>query len=74
MKLPNKIYSYSDSVLSKFTRIIEILIKSDESVASLYQKSKKYFNCVQDFIDTLDCLYVLNKIVFTEKGEIHYVV
>lgn len=74
MKLPNKIYSYTDSILSKFVPIIEILIEKDEPVASLYKKSEKYFSCVQDYIDTLDCLYALNKIVFTDKGEIHYVV
>lgn len=74
MKLPNKIYSYSESILSKFIPIIEILEISDETVFSLYQKSKKHFNNVQDYIDTLDCLYALNRIVLSEKKEIHYVI
>ena len=74
MKLPNKIYSYSESILSKFVPIIEILKISDETVFSLYQKSKKHFNSVQDYIDTLDCLYALNRITLSEKEEVHYVV
>lgn len=74
MKLPNKIYSYSDSILSKFVPIIKILMKSDETVFSLYQKSKQHFTNIQDYIDTLDCLYALNKIVLSEKEKIHYVV
>lgn len=74
MKLPNKIYSYSESVLSKLLPLIKILRESDENVVSLYQKSKRHFNNIQDYIDTLDCLYALNKIVLSEDEEIHYVV
>lgn len=73
MKLPNKIFSYSESVLSKFVSIIEILEHSDETVVSLYDKTKKYFRNVEDYIDALDCLYALNKIILSEKGELHYV-
>ena len=74
MKFPNKIYSYSESILSKFVPIIEILKKSDESVTSLYQKSKKHFSNIEEYIDTLDCLYILNKIVILEKEVLHYVI
>lgn len=74
MKLPNKIYSYSESTMSKFTPIIEQLENRDESVTSLYQKIKKNFNDIEDYIDTLDCLFALNKIILSEKEELHYVV
>lgn len=74
MKFPNKIYSFSESVLSKLVPLIEILMESDETVTSLYQKSKKHFNSIQDYIDALDCLYALNKIVLSENKELHYVV
>lgn len=74
MKLPNKIYSYSESTISKFIPIIEQLENRDESVTSLYQKTKKIFNNIEDYIDTLDCLFALNKIVLSEKEELHYVV
>ncbi len=74
MKLPNKIYSYSESTISKFIPIIERLENKDEAVTSLYQKTKKNFNDIEDYIDTLDCLFALNKIVLSEKEELHYVV
>ncbi len=74
MKLPNKIFSYSQSVLSKFIPIIESLKISDETVVSLYEKTQRYFDNIEDYIDTLDCLYALNKIILSEKGELHYVV
>lgn len=74
MKLPNKIYSYSESTISKFIPIIEQLENKDETVTSLYQKTKKNFNDIEDYIDTLDCLFALNKIELSEKEELHYVV
>lgn len=74
MKLPNKIYSYSESTMSKFIPIIGQLENRDESVTSLYQKIKKNFNDIEDYIDTLDCLFALNKIILSEKEELHYVV
>lgn len=74
MKLPNKIYSYTESTISKFIPIIEQLENRDETVTSLYQKIKKNFNDIEDYIDTLDCLFALNKVVLSEKEELHYVV
>ena len=74
MKFPNKLYSYSESTISKFIPIIEILETSDETVITLYQKVKKHFNNIEDFIETLDCLYILNKIELSKKEELHYVV
>lgn len=74
MKLPNKIYSYSESTISKFIPIIEQLRNRNETVTSLYKKTKKNFNDIADYIDTLDCLFALNKIVLSEKEELRYVV
>lgn len=74
MKLPNKIYSYSESTISKFIPIIEQLENRNETVTSLYKKIKKNFNDIADYIDTLDCLFALNKIILSEKEELHYVV
>lgn len=73
MKLPNKIYSYSESTLSKLIPIIKILKQADNSVIDLYHKSKKHFENIEDYIDTLDCLYALNKITVTENEALHYV-
>lgn len=74
MKLPNKINSYNESNISKFVPIIEILIKKDENIYLLYKKTLKYFKDVEEYIDTLDCLFAMKKIILLESGEIHYVV
>ncbi|MBQ7764378.1 hypothetical protein IJ384_03300 [bacterium] len=73
MKLPNKIISYKESVISKMPPILKFLDKSDKSILDTYKQVKHLFNNVQDFIDTLDCLFALNKISITEKEELHYV-
>lgn len=73
MKLPNKIISYKESVISKFPPILEILKKSDRTILCTYKQVKHLFNNTQDFIDTLDCLFAINKISLTEHEELHYV-
>ena len=73
MKLPNKIISYNESNISKFVPIIEVLIENDENVFSLYKKTIKYFKGIEEYIDTLDCLFALKKIILSESEEIHYV-
>lgn len=75
MRLPNKITSYSESVLSKFCAILNIISKSDISIYELYNLITDNFDSVIEYIDVLDCLFALNKIEFNENtGEIHYVV
>lgn len=73
MKLPNKVVSYNESNISKFVPIIQILIENDENVFSLYKKTMKYFKDIEEFIDTLDCLFAMKKIILSESEEIHYV-
>lgn len=73
MKLPNKVISYNESNISKFVPIIQILIENDENVFSLYKKTMKYFKDIEEFIDTLDCLFAMKKIILSESEEIHYV-
>lgn len=62
INFPNKIYSYNDSVLSKFVVVLNELIITDTSVIDLYDKIQKSFEDINDYIDTLACLYALNKI------------
>lgn len=75
MRLPSKIISYKESTLSKFPPILDVLLKQDMPVLDLYKATKKYFYGVEEYVDTLDCLFALQKIVFNEQSEvIHYVV
>lgn len=72
MKLPSKFISYKNSCLSKFPVILKPLEDCDYSVKELYNKTKASFESRGEFIDTLDCLFVLGKIELLE-GVVHYV-
>ena len=72
MKLPNKFITYKDSVLYKMTKFLHHLKNCDLSLKELYKKTNKDVNNIQEFIDVLDCLFMLGEIEI--KGEIiHYV-
>ena len=72
MKLPNKFSTYKDSVLYKMPKFLHHLKNCDLSLKELYKKTNKDVNNIQEFIDVLDCLFMLGEIEI--KGEIiHYV-
>lgn len=75
MLLPNKLYSYEESIMSKFPGVLKEIKKSPISVHDLYKKVIGNLNGVNEFIDVLDCLYALHKIEFDEEEEVlRYVV
>ncbi len=71
MRFPSKITSYKESIISKLPILLEVLKVKDYSVESLYNETKKKLS-IKDFIDALDCLYVLGEITIN-KEVIHYV-
>ena len=74
MKLPSKITSYNESVLSKMVPILQELEKRDMSLLSLYIKVKNLFGNIEEYIDTLDCLFLIGKIEYAKEREVlHYV-
>lgn len=75
MLLPNKLYSYKESTLSKFPAVLKELRKEPLSVHELYRRVIKKMDGVNEFIDVLDCLYALRKIEYDENEEVlRYVV
>ena len=72
MKLPNKFITYKESIISKFPLALEELKDYDLSISDVYKKIKKSIDGVQEYLDILDCLYVLNKITLIEEV-VHYV-
>lgn len=74
MKLPSKAISYSNSVLSKFVPVLDIIVRGNISPNSLYILTKKQFTNIEEYIDTLDCLFVLGIINMNEKSEVLYYV
>lgn len=70
MLLPNKLYSYNESTLSKFPVVLKELRKEPLSVHELYRRVIKKMDGVNEFIDVLDCLYALRKIEYDENEEV----
>lgn len=74
MKLPNKVTSYKESVLSKLTIILDILSIRNLSLIELYLNTRQHFSDTSEFIDAVDCLFALNKLEYDEDLEVlHYV-
>ena len=67
MQLPNKLYSYNYSVLSKFPILLKSLQKGDVQVLSLFMSNQDKFESINDFIETLDALYALRKIDYDDE-------
>lgn len=74
MKLPSKVTSYKDSILSKFDVVMSCIEKEDIKPTLLYKKLKNKVSDPSEFIEILDCLYALGKIELVgEEKELHYV-
>ena len=75
MRLPSKITSYGESVISKFPLILSMLQNADTKVFDLYEATVKYFSGIEEFLDTSDCLFALQRIRYdTEREVLCYVV
>ena len=75
MLLPNKLFSYEESVLSRFPVMLSVLEEKLMRVSELYKKMNDYVESVNDFIEILDCLYALGKIELDgEEGVLKYVI
>lgn len=72
MRFPSKFINYKDSSIYKFSFILEELEKLDLSVLALYRKTKKNFQNIQEYMEVLDCLFAMKKIVLIEEV-LHYV-
>ena len=73
MRFPSKVTSYKESIISKFPIILSFLKSEKMSLLDLYRKTKSKVSDVKEFIEILDCLYILEKIDLEENGVIYYV-
>ena len=70
MILPNKLVSFQNSLLPKTVLIIDELSAKPFRVNELYEKLRKKFEDVDQFILTLDVLYILEKVRYNEEWEV----
>ena len=74
MRLPNKVTSYTNSVISLFPDILEALAQQDMSPKELFELTSTRKKDMADFLSALDCLFALGKIELVEEGRVlHYV-
>ncbi len=74
MKLPNKINTYKESVISKFPAVLEPLRTQDIPPDRLYISVKSKVEDIGEYMEILDCLYALGAIdLDTDRGVLVYV-
>lgn len=75
MKLPNKLFNYHESIISKFPIVLnELKENKDMSVCQLFVCIGSKFDSITEFIEALECLYLLEKINYNyELRRITYV-
>ena len=74
MRFPSKVTPYRNSTLSKFPVVLKTLKERDLSPNELYTKVKNRGISMADYIEILDCLYILGRIEFVPGKEVlHYV-
>lgn len=70
MKLPSKIINYNESIIGKFSFILDEISNKEINIYELFDKLKKKFNNVEEYLVTLEVLYLLNKIEILEDSEV----
>lgn len=76
MKLPNKLFSYRESIISKFPIILNILEQEKYiTIYEIYTNVINKFESITEFVETVECLYALGKIEYNyESRRIYHVV
>lgn len=62
MILPNKLIRFEDSVIAKLPYILIRIKDTDQSLATLYEATRKNFEDINQFVLALDVLFVLGRI------------
>lgn len=73
MPLPDKLFSYEQSILSKMPILLECVEREDMNTKELFAKTKSNFDSISEFIETLEALFALKRIKINEAWEIEYV-
>ncbi|WP_108775620.1 ABC-three component system middle component 7 [Lactimicrobium massiliense] len=75
MLLPSKLFSYQESTLSKLPVILKQLKKRPMGVKELYGAVKKDIRDTDEFLEILDCLFVLDAIDYDDvRRQLIYVI
>ncbi|MCG8411914.1 MAG: hypothetical protein MI739_11595 [Bacteroidales bacterium] len=75
MIFPNKFIKYEESILFKMLRVLEICQDKDVvGISELYSLSENKFDGIDEFISSIDILYILDTIeIDFNTNQIRYV-
>ena len=74
MLYPNKHTQFEESIIFKMLHVLDFNSSNDINIIELYSKIKHKYNNIDEFIYSLDFLYVLDVIEIDFNTEtIHYV-
>ncbi len=76
MKLPNKLFDYNESIISKFPIVLNVLQEEENlTIYELYIHVIHKFNDITEFIETVECLFILGKIEYNYQARrVHNVI
>ena len=67
MKMPSKVTDYKESTLASLTKIMKKLNEQAMNPQDLYKRTRRCFDDVGEFVEALDCLFILNRIYIDEE-------
>nr|WP_305020017.1 MULTISPECIES: ABC-three component system middle component 7 [unclassified Lactobacillus] len=72
MKMPSKVTDYRESTLANLPKLLKRLNKRAMNPQQLFNATRRNFDDVGEFVESLDCLFILGKIYLDkETGVIH---
>ena len=72
MKMPSKVTDYRESTLANLPKILKELNRRALTPQQLFKTTRRNFDDVGEFVESLDCLFILGKIYLDEEtGVIH---
>ena len=73
MRLPSRVTPYRNSTFAKFPKVLSLLKERDMYPQELYRQEKGKNFEVADFIEVMDCLYLLGRVELSKGGVLRYV-
>jgi len=73
MRLPSRVTPYRDSTFAKFPIVLSLLKDRDMYPQELYRQVKGKNFGVAEFIEVMDCLFLLDRVEMLKGGVLRYV-
>ncbi len=70
LRIPNKFYSYEESIFPVLILLVDILKEEPLSVSDAYKTAKAVGVSATEVIEALDCLYVLNRVIYDDERRV----